>query len=402
MAAELKSKHLAELHQLAADLGIEGYRMLRRDDLIERIDAAGGKDSSSSRTERRDRVSAAKDRSGDDDGAPRRRQSSQRGGRGGGGGRGGRGGREGGREDGARRPRGRGGRAAEGSRDAEREADDRPTTPVAGTLEVMPQRYGFVRLEGIEPGNEDVYVSASQIRRCELRPGDRIEGPARQPRRGERHPALVRVERINGAEVEAEAEAVAERPEFDALTPIAASRPLGLSGLSGDAGSSLAELAFGSRALVVGEPDAVRGGLLRELVAAAPEGVETLVLLVDERPEAVTEWRREVPDVEIVALTADRRPSEQARMARLTLHRAKRQVEAGADVLLVVDSLSRLGLAYRDPADVKTFFGAGRELEEEGAGSLTIVATLLVETGAQSDEQVYDAVITTENLLVRL
>jgi transcription termination factor Rho len=369
MSGEPERKHLADLHEEAARLGVPDYRKLRKDELVRKL-------------------AEARDGGAQGDGAERkgRRRGRRRGA---------------GASEQGREPRQRGReprRDREPKGDREPQEDDAPTRPVSGVLEIMPQRYGFIRLEGVEPQKDDVYVSASQIRRCELKPGDAIEGPARDARRGERHPALVRVERVNGAA----AEGAVERPEFDALTPVPASRPLAVAGLSGDRAEGLAGFSFGHRVLVIGEPQAGGAELLREIATGAPEGVQTTVLLVDVRPEEVTEWRRSEPDAEVIALTADRRPSEQARIARLALARAKRQVEAGADVLLLIDSLSRLGLAYRDPVEVKTVFAAGRELEEEGAGSLTIVGTVLVGTGAATDEQVHDSVVTTENLQVRL
>ena len=381
MSADPEGKHLSDLHEEASRLGIEGYRMLRKEELARKIaDAANGGSESGGRSRgrrRRGRGGAA----AESEEAPsgRQRQSGSRR----------RGSAEGRPPREARKPR---------EPREEKEEEEGPTRPVSGVLEVMPQRYGFIRLAGVEPRKDDVYVSASQIRRCELKAGDLVEGPARDPRRGERHPALVRVERVNAAEPEA----VTDRPEFDSLTPVPASRPLALSGLADDRAEALAGLSFGHRVLVISEPQGARAELLRQIAAGAPEGVQTTVLLVDERPEEVTEWTRSELSAEVVALTADRRPSEQARIARLVLSRAKRQAEAGGDVLLLVDSLSRLGLAYRDPVEVKTFFAAGRELEEEGSGSLTIIGVVLTGTGAATDEQVYDALVTTENLQVRL
>jgi transcription termination factor Rho len=337
MPGDLESKHLSELHEMAAERGIAGFRKLPREQLLERIRAAEG------------------------DGKGRERRPRRR------------------------RSRRRGGEPAEEKGGQPREEQTRPVT---GTLELMPQHYGFLRLGGIEPGDDDVYVSASQIRKCELRSGDLVEGPAREPRRGERHPALVHVEKVS----DTEASELGERLDFDGLTPVSPSRPMSLDV------EPLRELAFGHRALLVCSPDSPRSSLLRSLVGATPAEAETVVLLVDERPEEVTEWRRRAEGAEVVALAADRRPSEQARISRLALARAKRRVEAGADVVLIVDSLSRLGLAYRDPVDVKTFFGAGRAVEEKGAGTLTIIGTVLTGTGSETDERVYDAVVTTENL----
>ena len=157
-------------------------------------------------------------------------------------------------------------------------------------------------------------------------------------------------------------------------------------------------LSYGQRVLVNAAPRSGRTTLLRGLVralAAAEEPVHIVVLLVDERPEEVTEWRRQASGVEIAAAPADLDSAAQMRHAELALARAKRRAEAGEDVVFVIDSLTRLGFAAGDPAAVKRFFGAGRELEEEGAGSLTVIATVL--TGTEDGDGVLEAVETTEN-----
>ena len=262
---------------------------------------------------------------------------------------------------------------------------------MAGILEIGRQGHGFVRVsEG-----EDVYISASQIRRCELRSGDHVEGPARPARRGERHPALVRVDSVNGAEP------VMDRAtSFDQLTPVAPHRRIPLAPASDDvlvrAADLLVPLAHGQRLLITAQQGSGRTTLLRGLVAAiaaAPDPPTVVVLLVDERPEEVTEWNRQTEGAEIAAAPADLSAADQVRHAELTLAKAKRRVEAGEDVVLIVDSLSRLGFAYGEAAAAKPFFGAGRELEEEGSGSLTVIATVLTETS----DGVAEAVETTEN-----
>ena len=382
--AELESKHLAELHELAIEAGVPRYRLLRYDELIEELlvrsaDAAPSESESETEEGREER-------------RPRRRR---------------RRGRQPTEEPDA--DRGRQATVEEEGEDAEPEPEpdkDREpaaerageeTEPVSGVLDVLPQGHGFVRLEGLDPREGDVYVSASQIRRCELRPGDEVSGPARPPRRGERHPALVRVDAVNGAEP------VDERTgSFEDLTPIRPGRRLLLDPEPGDvlvrAAELLAPLAYGQRVLIRAAPHSGRTTLLRGLVraiAAAPGDQRIVVLLVDERPEEVTEWRRQAPGVEIVAAPADLDASDQVRHAELALSRAKRRVEAGEDVVFLIDSLSRLGVATGDPAAVKRFFGVGRELEEEGAGSLTVIATVL--TGTSDGDGVMEAVKTTEN-----
>ena len=264
-------------------------------------------------------------------------------------------------------------------------------------LDRMPQGYGFLRLEGLSAQEGDVYVSASQIRRCELRPGDEVSGPARAPRRGERHRALVRVESVNGQEPEG------ERVQFEDLTAVAPSRRLSLGEAEplARAVDLLAPLAFGQRVLILAEPRSGRSTLLRSIGHGLAGGdANVRVLLADERPEEVTEWERALPDADIVAAPADQEPGDQVRAAELAMGYAKRRAESGEDVIVIIDSLSRLALGYRDPARVKRLFGAGRELSDEGSGSLTVIATVL-DTDERGQE-VREALETTENALLRL
>jgi transcription termination factor Rho len=270
---------------------------------------------------------------------------------------------------------------------------------VTGVLDRLPQGYGFLRLAGLQAAEGDVYVSASQIRRCELRPGDEVTGPARSPRRGERHRALIRVDSVNGQDPEE------ARTDFEGLTPIPPHRRLLLEVDGGEplvrAVDLIVPLAFGQRVLVLAEPRSGRTTLLRSLGATiAASGTRLIVLLADERPEEVTGWRRSLPEAEIVAAPADQEPAEQVRAAELAIGHAKRRAETGEDVVVLVDSLSRLALGYRDPARVKRLFGAGRELAEDGAGSLMVVATVLAADDA--GEGVRAALATTENVLLRL
>jgi transcription termination factor Rho len=284
------------------------------------------------------------------------------------------------------------------------------TEDVTGVLEITAQRYGFLRLQGIESHPDDVYISASQVRRCELRPGDAVSGPARAPRRGERHRALVHVDRVNGGDPQA-----ADRIEFEELTPILPKRRLTLDHDPSDvltrAVDLLAPMAFGQRVLVWAAPRSGRTTLLRGLATAivAADEVELILLLIDERPEEATRWRQVLPDVEIASATADLPPADQVRLAELALERARRRVEAGRDVVMIVDSLSRLAVAAQlaegrassaDAAEVKRLFGSGRDVQEEEAGSLTVVATVI--EGAEDGGAAERAVMTTESSLIRL
>ena len=378
---DFESKSLAELQKLASEAKIEGFRLLRRDDLVEKLEAEGGGASGGEDGGSADR--------GDERGGasrPRRRR--------------GRGGRDRPKRDsqgGGREDRGERERDPEGG--GEHEGDD--LTEATGVLEVQPRGSGLVRSEGLPDAG--VYVSPAQIRRCELRSGDAISGPVRAARRGERRPSMVRIEMVNG-----EAPSDERGPAFEGLTAIAPHRHIPLKVENDDllarAVDLVAPLAFGQRVLVEAQPRSGRTSFLRALAkaiaAGSEEGLEVVVLLIDERPEEVTAWSREVTGVSIEAAPADLGAGEQVRIAERALARVRRQAEAGQDVVLIVDSLTRLGTAYGEAGAIKPFFGTGRELEEENAGSVTVIATVL--WGSPGDEAVIDAVRTTENATVRL
>jgi len=392
MADDLNTLHLADLHERAQRLGVPRFRLLDRDALIAAIGSVADEEGDGGGVEGSGSDSAEQ--------PPRRR--SRRGSRGGRG-RGGRG-RGGGRGQGE--GEGRRTQAPRGA-DSDDEPDDAAaadqdgdveTEDVTGVLDRMPQGYGFLRLADAAADEGDVYVSASQIRRCELRAGDEIAGPARSPRRGERHRALVRVATVNGEEPGAGS------AKFEDLTAVAPTRRLPLGEGSDVLTRSvdlLAPLAFGQRILVLAEPRSGRTTLLRAIAQAlSSTEADVMVLLADERPEEVTAWEQAVPDAEIVAAPADQEPTEQVHAAELAIGQAKRKAESGADVVVILDSLSRLALGYRDPSRVKRLFGSGRDLSEEGSGSLTMIATVL-----DSDDQgagVREAIETTENALIRL
>ena len=390
--SDLKSKTLAELHELAGKAGIEKFRLLRREELIEKLGDSGGTGEGDS---------SGSDGSGNSGGGSRRRRGDRDRGRKGDRDR--RGSRDSGRDrkgsrdDDRERDSGR-----DDGQDSERDSEAEPElTEITGTLDVLPRGSGIIRSE--DGPSAGIYVSPAQIRRCELRSGDEVNGPVRPARRGERRPSLVRVEKVNGEPP------VDERaPRFESLTPVAPHRHMPLSGDADDilarSVDLLAPLAFGQRVLVEAQPRSGRTSFLRSLAKAIARGAgddaEIIVLLVDERPEEVTAWGREVPEVEIAAAPADLGAHEQVRTAERILAKVKRQAEAGNDVVIIVDSLTRLGNAYGEPGAVKPFFGAGRELEEEGAGSVTVIATAL--WGSPGDQDVMDAVHTTENATIRL
>jgi transcription termination factor Rho len=283
------------------------------------------------------------------------------------------------------------------------ELSEAETEQVTGVLDRTHRGYGFLRLSGLQPTPGDVYVSASQIRRCELQLGDEVSGPARAAERGERYPALVHVDLVNGEEPREEV----IRSELEDLTAVSPKRRLALDPDRADvllrAVDLLVPLAFGQRVLVSAAPRSGRTTLLRGLAGAIqrlPERPALVVLLVDERPEEATAWAEVVPDGELAVAGADMRAREQARVADLALARAKRRAEAGEDVVLLVDSLSRLTSPGGEGARVKKIFGAGRELAEEDAGSLTVIATTLDDSDDEGSARA--AVETTENALIRL
>ena len=361
MAEKLAELHLAALHELAAELGVPRFRLLRREQLVDEVKARLG----AGEPVAAEPVAAEPEPEPEPE-SERRRQAEP-----------------------------------EPEPEPEREPlEEVATEEVAGALEITPQRYGFLRLRGLEAQPDDVYISASQVRRCELRPGDQVSGPARAPRRGERHRALVHVDRVNGGEP------LSDRLEFEQLTPILPKRRLALDHDPSDvltrAVDLLTPLALGQRVLVLSAPRSGRTTLLRGLARAvdAAEGPELIVLLIDERPEEATAWREALPEVEIAIATAELAPPEQVRLAELALERARRRAESGADVVLIVDSLSRLAVASGKAAEVKRLFGSGRDLAEEEAGSLTVIATVVA--GAEDDGVAERAVMTTESSLIRL
>jgi transcription termination factor Rho len=288
-----------------------------------------------------------------------------------------------------------------------------------GTLEALPEGYGFLRPRGLLPSDNDIYVSASQIRRFGLRNGDLVWGLIRPPKDQEHYEALLRVEVVNFSDPEE----ARKRPHFERLTPIFPDTRIQLETKKHELTTRLIDLfapiGKGQRALVVSPPKAGKTTVLKKIANAVTENhPETIlmVLLVDERPEEVTDMERSV-DGEVIASTFDRPAEEHMRVANLALEKAKRLVEVGKDVVLLLDSITRLARASNlvvppsgrtlsggmDPSALyfpKRFFGAARNIEE--GGSLTIIGTALVDTGSRMDEVIYEEFKGTGNMEVHL
>jgi transcription termination factor Rho len=288
-----------------------------------------------------------------------------------------------------------------------------------GILEIMSEGIGFLRSSDYQPGPYDVYVSQSQIRRYNLRTGDLVFGQVRPPRESERHYGLLRVDSINGVDPEE----VKYRPVFESLTPIFPNQRFDLEvdrfALSTRLINLIAPIGRGQRGLIVSPPKAGKTTILKDIANAIslkyPE-VHLMVALIGERPEEVTDMDRSV-DAEVISSTFDEPVTSHVRVAEMALERAKRLVEIKRDVVILMDSITRLARAYNlvvnpsgrtlsggiDPSALyppKRFFGAARKIEE--GGSLTIIATSLVDTGSRMDDVVYEEFKGTGNMELHL
>ena len=298
-----------------------------------------------------------------------------------------------------------------------------PTETVRGILDTMPEGHGFLRPK-FTPSERDVYISQSQIRRFLLRNGDMVEGQARAPKDNERYFGLLKVEKVN----EKPAEEMETRPKFEDLTPLYPNKLLlletGQQPLSTRIIDLVAPIGFGQRGLIVSPPKAGKTTILKELAAGIsanyPE-VHLMAALIGERPEEVTDLTRSIKG-EVLASNFDESPADQTRIAEVALDRAKRLVEMGKDVVVLLDSITRLARAYNlvvnpsgrtlsggfDPAALypaKRFLGAARCVEGEGgktAGSLTVIGTALVETGSRMDDLIYEEFKGTGNMELHL
>jgi transcription termination factor Rho len=289
-----------------------------------------------------------------------------------------------------------------------------------GVLEIVEEGYGFLRGDGLRPGAGDVYVSQSQVRRFGLRTGDYVTGQVRPPKDSEKYYGLLRVEAINSIDPEI----AKTRPHFGSLTPVFPDKLINLEtspkALSARLVNLVSPIGHGQRGMIVSPPKAGKTMLLKSIAKATItnyEDIHVMVLLIGERPEEVTDWRRTVVEAEVVAATFDDAVEDQTRVAEMGLERAKRLVECGKDVVVLLDGITRLTRAYNlavppsgrtlsggiDPASLhpsKRFFGAARNTEE--GGSLTIIATCLVDTGSRMDEVIYEEFKGTGNMEIHL
>jgi transcription termination factor Rho len=285
----------------------------------------------------------------------------------------------------------------------------------SGVLDITDAGFGFLRGERFLPGRGDVYVSASQIRRFALRQGDLVAGHIRPPKDREQYPGLLRVESVNGLDPDV----ARRRPHFNSLTPVFPRELYDLEtnskNLSGRLINLVSPIGRGQRGLIVAPPKAGKTVLLKSIANAIIQNyndVYLLIALIGERPEEVTDLQRSV-QAEVVSSTFDEPSETHTRLAEMVLERAKRLVEEGRDVVVLLDSLTRLSRAYNlavepsgrslsgglDPAALvlpKRFFGAARKVEE--GGSLTIIATALVDTGSRMDDVIYEEFKGTGNM----
>jgi transcription termination factor Rho len=404
----LEQKVLPELQKMASTMGVEGHQRLKKGELIDAIlEQANGQRGGDSR--------ASAETAAPENAAPRPSPSQappreQRGPRGDG-----------------RQDRGRRGRGRERGRDRDRERPREATeeelaeAPVhTGILDILPEGYGFLRTTGYLPSTQDIYVSLSQIRRFGLRKGDQVQGAVRRPKDNEKYFALLRIDAVNGMT----ADEARQRPEFQKLTPLFPEERFRLE--SGPTAITeriidlVAPIGKGQRGMVVSPPKAGKTTVLKDIangILQADPKTHVMVLLVDERPEEVTDWQRTVEAAEVVYSTFDKPADQHIQITELVLERAKRLVESGQNVAILLDSVTRLARAYNLAAPAsgkilsggvdstalyppKRFFGAARNIEE--GGSLTIIASALVETGSRMDEVIFEEFKGTGNMELRL
>ena len=413
----LERKRLSDLHQIASQLGIEQYRKYRKPELAQMIYKVATEQAAQQATRDGEATAAQTTNGGagatETREAPRAAQVPVMDGFG-----------EADTvavEDATEVERYREERGQEKGQDQTRQRPERGQELIqTGILDVLPDGFGFLRTNGYSQSKGDVYVSTSQIKRFNLRRGDFIIGQIRPARDGEKYPAMVRIETVNGKEPQKGR----WRPNFDDLTPLYPMERLRLEWKPNDIAPRVIDLVApigkGQRGLVVSPPKAGKTTILKQMaqsVAVNYPEVKLMVLLADERPEEVTDWERSVKEAEVVASTFDQPAENHTAVAELVLERIKRLVEEGEDVVVLLDGITRLSRAYNLAAPAsgrilsggvdsaalyppKKFFGAARNIEN--GGSLTILATALVETGSRMDEVIFEEFKGTGNMELRL
>ena len=425
----LERKRLSDLHQIASQLGIEQYRKYRKPELAQLIyrtateqatnqrsngnGTNGGSNADGANVTRvQETPEAPRQRNGAAEAPDNRAES-----------------RTENREDGRRAENKPEHRSEQRQRQQEQRGGGRQDRQQeqrggelqqSGILDVLPDGFGFLRTGGYSQSKGDVYVSTSQIKRFNLRRGDQIIGQIRPARDGEKYPALVRIETVN----DQEPQKGRRRTNFDDLTPLYPMDRLRLEWKPNDIAPRVIDLVApigkGQRGLIVSPPKAGKTTIMQNIaqsVAANYPEVRLMVLLADERPEEVTDWQRNIPEAEVVASTFDQPAENHVSVAELVLERVKRLVEEGEDVVVLLDGITRLSRAYNLAAPAsgrilsggvdsaalyppKKFFGAARNIEN--GGSLTILATALVETGSRMDEVIFEEFKGTGNMELRL
>lgn len=299
------------------------------------------------------------------------------------------------------------------------EVGDKPQDLIEGVLEVMSEGYGFLRTRNYLPSDGDVYIAPPQIRRFHLKTGDKVKGIVRPPKAGEKFNALLFIREVNGMNPER----AIRRPQFENLTPVFPDERMHLEDDSKEISTRVIDLfapiGKGQRGLIVASPKTGKTVLLKQIANSIekhhPES-EIIILLIDERPEEVTDMKRSV-GADVVSSTFDEMPSHHTKVAEIVLERCKRLVEQGKDVVVLLDSITRLARAYNltipssgrtlsgglDPAALhlpKRFFGAARNIED--GGSLTILATALIDTGSRMDDVIFEEFKGTGNMEIHL